>query len=282
LRPVKLVTDSTSDLSEDVIKQYDIAIIPLYVNFGENSFKDNVDIKTTDLFQKVKETGMLPKTSAPSVTDFVTEFKRHIDQGLDILHISISSNISASFQNACTAAQQFPEGRIRVIDSFSLSSGIGILVMYATDFLQQGLDLEKTYQKVLSLIDKVRVEFIINTLDYLYKGGRCSGLQMLLSSILEIHPIIGVTAGKMHVTAKIRGNRKSVLSRLTKDALDNMEKMDGKYLFLTHCDSADDASIIKKQIMDLNKVKNICINNASCVVSSHCGPKTIGIIYMIK
>jgi len=282
LRPVKLVTDSTSDLSEDVIKQYDITVIPLYVNFGKSSFKDNIDIKTTELFRKVKETGLLPKTSAPSVADFVTEFKRYIDQGVDILHISISSNISASFQNACTAAKQFPDGRIKIIDSLSLSSGIGILVMYAADFLQQGLDLEKTYQRVLSLIDKVRVEFIIDTLDYLHKGGRCSGLQMLLSSILEIHPIIGVTGGKMHVATKIRGNRKSVLSRLTKDALDNMEKMDGKYFFLTHCDSADDASIIKKQITDLNKVQNIYINNASCVISSHCGPKTIGIIYMIK
>jgi len=282
MRKIKLFSDSTSDLSEEILKQYEISIIPLYVNFGTESYKDNVDIASTELIRKVNETGMLPKTSAPTTADFAAEFKKYLDMDMDILHISISSKISASYQNACTAAEQFPEGRIKVIDSLNLSSGIGILVMTAASCIEKGLSLDETARTVQSKISKARTEFIIDTVEYLHKGGRCSGLQMFLSSLLEIHPIIKVDEGTMHMASKVRGNRQTVLRRLVKDTLDNLENIDRGNIFITHCKSDEDADLIKSQLAELNQFQQIWITNASCVISSHCGPKTIGIIYLEK
>jgi DegV family protein with EDD domain len=280
MRHIKLFADSTCDLSEEIIKQNDISIIPLYVNFGKESYKDNIDIKPAELFLRVKEKGKLPMTSAPTPDNFSTEFKKYIDKDMDILHISLSSKISASFQNACAAAAQFPDGRIKVIDSSNLSSGIGILVMTAADCAASGLSLDEIVSRVQSGIAKVRTEFIIDTVEYLHKGGRCSGLQMLLSSILEIHPIIKVDEGSMHMAAKIRGNRQVVLRRLVKDILDNKGSLNKERIFITHTMSDDDAVWIKTQLAELRGIKQIYITNASCVIASHCGPKTIGIIYM--
>lgn len=280
MRPVKLFTDSTSDLSEEIIKQNNVDIIPLYVTFGKQSYKDNVDIKPAELFQKVKETGKLPKTSAPTIVDFVDQFKKYVEKDQDVLHISISSKFSVAYENACQAATQFPEGRVKVIDSSNLSSGIGILVMHAADCFKKGLNLDETVNSVKSKIAKVRTEFIIDTVEYLHKGGRCSGLQMLLSSLLEIHPIIKVSDGSMHMAAKVRGNRQVVLRNLVKDFLDNKYTINPERIFITHAESTEDAVKIKAQLAELNLVKQIYITDASCVVSSHCGPKTIGIIYL--
>jgi DegV family protein with EDD domain len=280
MRPIKLITDSTSDLSEEIIKQNNICVVPLYVNFGVQSYKDNIDIKPDELFRKVKETGKLPMTSAPSIADFTDVFKQYIDQEMDILYISLSSKISAAYQNACVTVSQFPEGRIRVIDSLNLSTGIGILVMNAADCIEKGLSLEDTVKTVQSKIVKVKTEFILDTVEYLYKGGRCSSVQMLLSSILEIHPIIKVADGSMHMAAKIRGNRQMVLRNLIKDFMNNKNSVNRERIFVTHTESIEDAAKIKAHIEELNIIKKIYVTNASCVIASHCGPKTIGIIYM--
>jgi DegV family protein with EDD domain len=280
MRPVKLLTDSTSDLSEEILKQYDIEIIPLYVNFGTQSYRDNIDIRPAELFKKVKETGKLPKTSAPTVVDFADKFSKYIKKDMDILHISLSSKISAAYENAFQAATQFPKDRVKVIDSLNLSAGIGILVLNAGDCIKNGLNLEDTFNSVQSKISKVKTEFIIDTVEYLHKGGRCSGLQMLLSSLLEIHPIIKVSNGGMHMTAKVRGNRQVVLRNLVKDFMDNKYTVNPDRIFITHAKSDEDASHIKAQLAELNLVKQIYITDASCVISSHCGPKTIGIIYL--
>jgi DegV family protein with EDD domain len=280
MRPIKLLTDSTCDLSDETIKQNDIGIIPLYVNFGTRSYKDNVDIKTADLFSKVKETGKLPTTSAPTVADFSAEFKKYINKDMDILHISISSRISASYQNACTAAAQFPEGRIKVIDSWSLSTGIGILDMVAADCIKEGMTLEDTFNTVQSKVPKVRVQFILDTVEYLHKGGRCSGLQMLLSSILEIHPIIKVTEGSIHMAAKVRGNRQAVLNSLVKNAVDNLKSMDKKRVFISNTEYPEGAAWVKDQLAKTNAIKQILITGANCVIASHCGPNVVSIVYI--
>jgi DegV family protein with EDD domain len=282
MRPIKIVTDSTADLSAEIIKQYDIAVIPLYVSFGLQSYRDGLDIQTADLFREVKKTGKLPKTSAPTVEDFAAEFNTYIEKDMDVLYISISSKLSVSYQNACSAVARFPAGRIQAIDSFNVSTGIGILVTIAVDCLKRGLNLVETVSVVRATIPKVRTEFIIDTVEYLHKGGRCSGLQMLLSSLLEIHPIIKVADGAMHLDAKIRGNRQVVLRRLVKDALDNLSSIDRERIFITHSESADEAVWIRDQLAEKNAAKELTITSAGCVISSHCGPRTVGIIYLEK
>ncbi len=282
MRPVKLFTDSTSDLPLEVVKEFDIDIIPLYVNFGTQSYRDGIDIKPAELYRKVKETGKLPMTSAPTLADFNTAFEKYVNNGSDILHISISSKISASFQNACKAAEQFPAGRIKVIDSLNLSSGIGLNVLAAADCIRQGLNLDDTYKAVQPVVGKVRSQFIIDTVEYLHKGGRCSGLQMLLSSLLEIHPIIAVSDGSMHMAAKIRGNRQVVLHGLEKDILNKIDSMDMKRIIVTHSECREDAVRIADHLRTLNKFDTILIADASCVIASHCGPNTTGVFYLEK
>ncbi len=282
MRPVKIFSDSTCDLSPELIQRHNIGIVPLYVNFDKLSFKDGVDLDSTGLIRKVKETGKLPKTSAPTAADFTAEFKKYLDQDMDILHISISSKISASYQNACAAAQELPEGRVKIVDSLNLSSGIGILALTAAECIESGMSLAETVQTVQSAVPRVRTAFIIDTVEYLHKGGRCSGLQFLLSSLLEIHPIIAVNEGAMHVAAKVRGNRAVTLRGLMKHALAQPGSIEPKHVFVTHCKSDEDAPAIKQQLLEMNRFKNIWITEASCVISSHCGPKTIGIIYLEK
>jgi DegV family protein with EDD domain len=282
MRPIKLFTDSTSDLPQEIIKQKGIAIIPLYVNFGTESFRDNVDIKPARLFEKVSEKGKLPMTSAPTVADFAAQFKKYIERDMDILHISISSKISSSFQNACTAASQFPAERIKVIDSLSLSSGIGLLVLIAADSIDKGSALNEVVRDVQSAVPKVRIEFVLDTVEYLHKGGRCSGLQMLLSSLLEIHPVITVAEGSIHLASKIRGKRQIVLQKFFKDNLDKVNKIDSRRIIIANCECPVDILPIKDQLVALNKFQQVLLTEASCVIASHCGTKTVGIFYLEK
>jgi len=282
MRRIKLFTDSTCDLPAEVLKQKGIVVIPLYVNFGTESYKDNVDIKPAGLFVKVKESGKLPMTSAPTVADFAAQFKKYIDQDMDILHISISSKISSSYQNACTAAVQFPKGRIQVVDSLSLSSGIGLVVLTSVDCIEKGLDLTDVVREVQSVVPKVRIEFVLDTVEYLHKGGRCSGLQMLLSSLLEIHPVIAVTEGSIHLASKIRGNRQLVLQKFVKDRTDKISTIDPQRIIIANCECLNDTIKMKDQFASLKYFKHILMTDASCVIASHCGPKTFGLFYLDK
>jgi DegV family protein with EDD domain len=282
MNQVKLAADSTCDLSEELVKEYEIAIIPLYVNFIDKSFKDNVDIKPLDLYSRINKVNMLPMTSAPTPGDYINEFKKYINDGKDILYISISSEISSSYQNACIAAKEFPEGRVRVIDSRNLSTGIGLLVLKAGDLLREGKSLDETEETIRESIDKVRTEFVIDTVDYLYKGGRCSGLQMVLSSILKIHPVIRVENGSLRLAEKMRGGREKVLKYLINNAVKNVRSADLTRVFITHSDSDDDALWIKERLQEKNHFKEVLITEAGCVISSHCGPHTVGVLYMDK
>jgi DegV family protein with EDD domain len=282
MNTIKLLTDSTSDLPEDLVKKYDIGVIPLFVNFNTQSYRDNVDIKPKELYRIVGKTGTLPTTSAPTPDNYTEEFQKYIDEGKDIILISLSSKISASYQNAFNAAAQFPSGRIKVIDSLSLSSGIGLLVLTAADCIEQGKNLEETAKFVQDSIGKVETEFIIDTVEYLHKGGRCSGLQMFLSSILKIHPIIKMENGSMRLAEKIRGGRQQVLSHLVNNVIENSSDIDPKRLFITHSEAAEDVQWVRNKLISLGKLDQVIITDASCVISSHCGPKTVGILYMRK
>lgn len=279
---VKLLADSTCDLSPELVARYDIGIIPLYVNFGTNSYRDNVDITPRELYRRVKENGLLPMTSAPTPQDYLTEFAKYIDQGMDVIYISISSKISSSYQNACRAVEGLVRGRVRIIDSLNLSTGIGLLVMAAADALEQGFDFDQTCRLVQEKIGRVETKFIIDTLDYLHKGGRCTGLQMFLSSLLKIHPVIQVADGSMYPAAKVRGGRQQVLNHLVNDTLDKLESIDPKRIFITHSDSDEDALWIQNKLAGIPQFEQINITRAGCVISSHCGPKTVGILYLKK
>lgn len=279
---IKIITDSTCDLSPTLLKELDIAIVPLYVVFNEDSYKDGIDINTTDLYSMVNELGQLPKTAAPSPNDFHEAFKPHIDNGSDILYVGLSSKISSTIQNAKIAANEFPDGRIKIVDSFNLSTGIGILALKAAEYTKEGLSLQEISALLQESVPKVKTAFVINTLDYLHKGGRCSALQSFVGGMFKIKPIIQVVDGKMILGHKTRGKMDKALKTLLEILLKDRENLDLSTVFITHSEADAEAQSLKEELQSLLPIKNVIITNAGCVISSHCGPKTVGIIYLTK
>nr|WP_145403036.1 DegV family protein [Paenibacillus xylanexedens] len=275
---IKIFADSTSDLTPQWVQQYDIGIIPLYVVFGEQSLKDGAEIKPEQLYERVNRDGALPKTAAPSPADFMAAFQPYIEQGDDILYISLSSELSSTYQNALIASSEFPEARISVIDSLNLSSGIGLMVMKAAHAAEQGQNLAQITELIEAMKPTVRTEFVIDTLEYLYKGGRCSGMQNLIGSLLKIRPVIRVTDGKMTPAYKVRGKREKALEQMLQNTLSDKERIDRDLLIVVHTMAEEDA-IALQQTLQKQTGARVELTTAGCVICSHCGPKTIGIIY---
>ncbi|HLR35557.1 MAG TPA: DegV family protein [Tissierellales bacterium] len=282
LNKIKIFTDSTSDLSKELIEQNNISIIPLHIHFNDEEYKDNVDLTQEELYKKVEEYNILPKTSAPSPQEFIEAFRPYIEKGYDIIYIGLSSKMSATIQNALIAKSEFPSANIEVVDSYNLSSGIGLLVMKACDFREQGLNLQEIAKELRKLVPKVRSSFIIDTLDYLHKGGRCSSVANFVGGILKIKPVVAVADGEMFLSHKIRGKRKKVIDTMLKESLKNKNKMDEKRVFITHSQGGDAVNYLKEELERSINVENIHITDAGCVISSHCGPGTVGILYIEK
>lgn len=279
MRKVKIITDSTNDLSKEILLKYDIDVIPLHVDFGEESYRDGIDLLPKGLFELVEEKNILPKTAAPSPYAFSESFREYIDTGMDLVVITISSEMSSTYQNAVLASEEYPQGRICVVDSQNLSTGIGSLVVAAAEYALQGLDAKEIAQKVRSLVSKVQVSFVIDTLEYLYKGGRCNVLQSIMGSMLKIRPTISVDNGKMYMKDKVRGEKKKALDKLIENA--SMDFIQSKRIFITHSlGSEDEAVYLKLALQAACPDKEINITDAGCVISSHCGQKTIGVIYI--
>lgn len=278
---VKIITDSTSDLTPEILLRADISVVPLYVNFNEESFMDGVNITTKELYEKVEEYGCLPKTAAGSPADFHKVFNSFVEEGMDIVFIGLSSELSSHLQNAMLTANDFPEGRIHIVDSQNLSSGIGLLVMKAVDFKNQGLPAAEIAEKVRELVPKVRTAFIIDTLDYLYKGGRCSALQNFASGVLKIRPVVKVVNGKMILAQKLMGKREKALNTMLTNVIKEKNNIDSSRIMVTHSLS-NDAEYLKSELEEKLDVKEIITTEAGCVISSHCGPNAIGILYIEK
>lgn len=279
---VKIITDSTCDLSRDLIESNDISIVPLYVGFDDNTYKDGVEITTKELYAKVDECGKLPKTSTPSPLDFINAFKPCVEQGKDILYIGLSSKLSSTLQNAKIAASEFPGTKIEIVDSLNLSTGIGLLVMKAVDLVHENLGVEEIAKKIRELVPLVETAFVPDTLDYLHKGGRCSSLQALMGSVLKIRPIIKVVDGGMIVGQKARGKREKILQTMLENALKDKDNMDRKRVFVTHTEGYEDAIFLRNKLQESLDVEEIIITDAGCVISSHCGPNTVGILYILN
>lgn len=279
---IKIFADSTCDLPAEWIAQYDIGIVPLYVTFSEQTYKDGIDLTVPELYRKVDETGKLPKTAAPSPADFIEAFRPHIEEGRRILYISLSSELSSTYQNALIAADEFADGMVTVFDSLNLSSGIGLQVMKAVNAAAEGKSVEEIVDLLTAVRPQVETEFVIDSLDYLYKGGRCSGMQNIVGSLLKIRPVIKVENGKMTPAYRIRGSREKALDQLLNNALSRLPEMDNDLIFVTHSLADEDAKKLKEALEVKTNARQVAMSNAGCVISSHCGAKTIGILYTKK
>lgn len=282
MNPVKIITDSTADLSKELLDKYDIVSLPLYVNFGEESYKDGVDIDTARLYELVKEKNELPKTSAISPGDFFKEFDKWIKLGYDIVYIGIGSKISGTIRNAHLVAEEFPEGRIQVVDSLNLSSGIALLVLKGKDLRDQGLSAKQIKDKLDETVPLVRSQFAIQVLDYLHKGGRASGTAALVGKVLRIRPIIKVVNGELIVYRKPMGTMKKAVDIMLNDFINEKDNLDLDYVMITHSHAYKQSDYMEEFVKEHVQPKNLIISNAGCVISSHCGAGTIGILYIVK
>jgi len=277
---VTILTDSCSDLSPELSRKYNIKTIPLYVFVNERTYQDGVDIQIEELFRIVDESKKLPKTSAPTIPDFEKFFSENPG---DVIFIGIGSKLSATYQNAYLAARSFPERKIYTIDSRNLSTGIGLSVLYAAELRDMGLSADEIVGKTNALISKVHTSFVIDTLEYLYMGGRCSAMENIIGSLLKIRPIIEVKPdGTLGVKEKNRGSRQKSLDVLLEDFRKNLPCINLHRVFVTHAACRADADYLATELMNLAPIDELNITSAGATVASHCGPNTIGILYTIQ
>ncbi len=273
-------SDSCCDLGKELIAKYDIKILPLMVSMGDDSFIDGESVSPDDIYKFVSDTGSLPKTAARSVADFEDYFRELTADGSEVIHISISSYMSSTIDHAEIAAESFPG--VHVVDSLNLSTGIGHLVLAAADMRDEGLGADEIVAKLNELSRNVRASFIVERLDYLHKGGRCSSVAALGANLLKLRPCIEVNEGKMGVAKKYRGPMKAVLSSYIADQLKNPDvKYSTKRVFVTHTAMSDG---LDKYCVELVKETGIfdevIETTAGCTVTSHCGPNTLGVLFI--
>ena len=285
MNKVKIITDSTCDLGKELAKKYDIEVMPLYVNFGEESYKDGVDIDTESLYVKVKEKNELPKTSAIDMVSITDLFKKYLDEGYDIIFCGISRQMSRTYENAVMALDELnAKDRIFVVDSMNLSTGIGLTILKAADLRDKGLSAKEIAAKMEEITKKVKAQFAIETMEYLHKGGRCSGVARLFGTLLKIKPIIFVREGKMSVGMKPLGKMKVALDKMINMFLEDYknDKVDRDKVFITHSIATESEKYIRERLEAEVKDMEIISTVAGCVISSHCGRGTIGILYITK
>ncbi len=282
MHKIKLITDSTCDLSRELIKAHDIEVVPLYVNMDGTYYKDGVELTAPKMYDMVKETDALPKTAAASSEEFKTVFKKYLDEGYDILYTGIGSKFSSTLQSANIARMELETGRIHLVDSQNLSSGSGLLLLKAASLRSEGRDIVDIMHTLETIVPKVRSQFVIDTLEYLQKGGRLKAISAFVGTMLKIKPIIRVVDGEMAVGKKARGSIRNGIKIQLKEVLKHQEAIDPEFIMITHTEAFDAAKHTKKALEETNYFENILITEAGCVISSHCGPGTIGLLYIMK
>jgi len=278
-----ITADSTCDLSPELVEKYGIVILPLIVNMGESSYYDGVDIHPSDIFSFVNEKGILPKTSARMVGEYEDVFAKYHNDGFDIVHISIGSALSSSYNNACFAAEEFDN--VFVVDSANLSTGSGHLVIEAKIMADNGMEASEIAAKLNDLAKKVDASFVVDNLEYLHKGGRCSAVAKLGANILKLKPLIQVTDGKMGVAKKYRGNLKDVIKQYVNDKLSAPGvKFKNDRIFITTTCTPDSEliQIAKAEIEKTGLFTEILHTTAGCTITSHCGENVLGILFITE
>lgn len=279
---VKIFADSISDIPQSWIDQYDIGIVPLYVVFGETAYKDRLEITTNDIYSRVEATGELPRTSAPSPADFIAAFSPWIEQQNQIVFISMSSKISSTYQSAMIAAAELPEGSVHVVDSLNVSGGIALLVMRAVMAAKAGMNAEEIASMLHAERDHVEIEVLVDTLDYLHKGGRVSNLQHMIGSLLKIRPILRIKEGVVISADKYRGKTEKAVERMLHRITENFHKIDRDLIIVAQTLADKTAEYIKTALLERTDVKEVEIIEGGCAISCHCGPRTVAIMYKKK
>jgi len=278
---IKILSDSTCDLSAELLEKHDIDLARLTVVKGDKQFVDGATIMPADIFAHVAAGGNLCSTAACSIGDYESLFAKYAAAYDGVIHINIGSGFSASYQNASLAAENFPN--VRVIDSMNLSTGQGLVVLEACRLAQELDDLDAIVEKLNAYTPRVEASFLLDQLQYMVKGGRCSSAAALGANLLNLKPCIEVRDGKMSVVKKYRGNYAKCLANYVQDRLADREDIVRKEMFLTYTPVSDAClDAVKEAIDQHGHFETVYETQAGCTVSCHCGPGTLGVLFVRK
>lgn len=275
---IAITCDSVCDLSKEQLEANNIKLLPLTINLGDTSYEDGVNITPENIFEYVSKTKQLPKTSANNEFQYDEFFEEVLKEYDGLIHFTIGSDISACYNNAAKSAKK--NDKVRVIDPKSLSTGIGLLVLYACKLRDEGKNLDEIVQKVNARVPYVQASFVVERLDYLHKGGRCSAVALLGANILKIRPSIIVKDGKMGVHKKYRGKMENVVADYVKDTLEEFNNYDPTMCFITYTSATPEmVAAVRATLGEHATFKNIYETTAGSTITSHCGEHTLGILY---
>ncbi len=276
-----ITSDSTTDLSPELRERYGVQTIPMGIALGDKLYRDGIDINPDMIYEHHAKTGELPKTNANNVGECADFFEKLTGEGKTVIHFTISAEMSSTYSNACLAAADFDN--VYVIDSRNLSTGGGLLLIAAAEMAKSGMEAEKIVEEINKLIPCVDATFVIDSLEYLHKGGRCSAVAMLGANLLKLKPCIQVKDGSMGVSKKYRGKYSEVLKQYTAEQLADADNIDLNRVFVTHagCDPqlVDE---IAQLVKDTLPFKEVFVTRAGCTISSHCGANTLGVLFIRK
>ena len=278
---VVITTDSVCDMPQELLERYHVRMIPLTVTEGDRSYKDGTDITPDDIYRIYEEQQILPKTSAISPQEFTDFFAPIVDAGSEVVHIDISAACSASYQNACIAAGEL-EG-VYPVDSLHLTLGQGLLVIEACRLRDQGLGAQEIAQRLLAYRDKIVTSFVVDTLEFLWKGGRCSGITALGANLLQVHPCLELREGEIKVARKYRGAMTRVYAQYIRDLL-SREGIDTRMAFLVHSGRIPQEELeqLRREILELVPFAEVPVIQVGCTVTSHAGPGAMGVIFAME
>lgn len=281
MEKIKITCDSTCDLTQEIYEKYNVEVLPLGITLGEELYRDGVDVTAPRVFDFVKETGVLPKTSAISMGEYVDVFKKYVDDGYAVIHINLSSEFSSCHQNAKLAAEEL--GNVYPIDSRNLSSGSGHLVMAAAELAAEGLSAPEIVARLEEMKQRLDVSFVLQTLDYLKKGGRCSGVVALAAGVFQLRPEIVVVDGTMKVGKKYKGSMEKSIMDYVKGRLEGRDDIQHNRIFVTHSHVPTElVEKVKALVAELQPFAEIIETIAGCTISSHCGPACLGVLFFKK
>ena len=282
---VLILTDSTVDLPKDLIESRNILVLPQIIHLGDNELKDGVDITTDQMYEWVRDNNQLPSSAAPSPYAFEELLRPYVEDGYDVFYTGIGSRLSGTGRNFLLASKEFPENRLYYLDSGNLSSGIAIIVLKACDLRDEGYSAKEIYEKLQDLPPRVHSQFVLRTLEFMRKGGRASGMQALLGAAFQIKPVLRVRDGELFLYKNAMGKISRGVDIQLNDFFEEYDKGNivEDYLFITHTKNPKMFTYAKEKILEHGvKMKHIYEGNAGCVISTHCGPGTIGILYEVK
>lgn len=279
---IKVTADSTCDLSPELVQKYNVGIMPLHVIIGDKTYSDGVDICPEDIFKSVAETGVLPKTSAPSIEEFAEFFKNALKDCDAVIHVNISSKASSSYDNATSAAKLY-KGKVFTVDSYALSTGQGLLVLKACDLIAEGKKPKEITEILNMLKPNVNTSFVPDALDYLHKGGRCSLAALMGAKVLKLHPMIDMKDGQLYAKKKYMGGIERCLKNYVNELADEYRQYDKTRCFITHSSCEPEVvAKVRAQVQSLFNFDEILETVAGNVVTSHCGKGTLGVLFIYE